>query len=84
MISHDCQLGNHVIISPGAFLAGDSSIGECTYVGMCAAVREKISIGANTIIGMNSTVLKDIPDNVVALGTPAKVIKTNDNKKVFK
>ena len=40
-----------------------------------------VTIGENSIIGMNSIVTKDIPANSVAVGNPAKVIKTLENKK---
>lgn len=38
-----------------------------------------ITIGSNVIIGAGSVVTKDIPDNVVVVGNPAKVIKTIDD-----
>ena len=34
-----------------------------------------VTIGENSIIGANSLVLEDIPDNVIAFGVPAKVIR---------
>ena len=40
-----------------------------------------ITIGNNVVIGGGSVVVKDIPDNVVAVGNPAKVIKTLDAEK---
>ena len=43
-----------------------------------------ITIGNNVVIGGGSVVVKDIPDNVVAVGNPAKVIKTLDAEKFRK
>jgi acetyltransferase-like isoleucine patch superfamily enzyme len=40
-------------------------------------VIEKVCIGEQSIIGAGATVTRDIPDNVVAVGSPAKVIKEN-------
>ena len=37
--------------------------------------KDEITIGRNTTIGAGSVVTKDIPDNVVAAGTPCKVIR---------
>ena len=37
-----------------------------------------VTIGDNVIIGANSTVTHDIPDNVVAVGTPARVLCSLD------
>jgi len=40
-------------------------------------VLEDVNIGANALIGAGSLVLKDIPDGVVAYGSPAKVVRPN-------
>ena len=39
--------------------------------------RSSIQFGDNVVIGAGSVVTKDIPDNVVAVGNPCKVIKKN-------
>ena len=44
----------------------------------------EVTIGNNVVIGGGSVVVKDIPDNVVAVGNPAKVIKTLDAEKFRK
>lgn len=42
---------------------------------MNVTVLKGVSIGANSVVGANSLVTKDIPNNVIAAGIPAKVIK---------
>lgn len=44
-----------------------------------------VHIGSNVVIGSGSVVTKDIPDNCVAVGNPAKVIKeiTDEDKKYY-
>lgn len=42
---------------------------------MFSSIIPKITIGKNVIIGAGSVVTKDIPDNSMALGIPAKVLK---------
>lgn len=42
-----------------------------------------VHIGDNVVIGANSTVLKDIPSNCVAVGSPARIIKENINIKDY-
>ena len=54
---------------------GSISIGNDTYLGANVTVLHGVTIGKNCIIGANSLVTHDIPDNCLALGTPAKVIK---------
>ena len=50
-------------------------IGHDTWLGMNVTVLKGVTIGSNCVVGANSLVTKDIPDNVVAVGSPAKVIK---------
>lgn len=47
-------------------------------IGWDAAILPGVTIGENCIIGCNAVVTKDIPDNSVAAGVPAKVIETID------
>lgn len=76
IIEHEDVIGDHVHIAPGVVLAGRITIKENSFIGAGSVIKEYITIGENTIIGAGSIVLQDIPDNVVAAGTPAKVIKT--------
>ena len=46
-------------------------------VGSHSTVMPGVTIGANSIIGAHSFVTSDIPDNCVAVGVPAKIIKKN-------
>ena len=53
----------------------DVYIGENTWIGAGVVIVPGIKIGKNVIIGAGSIVTKDIPDNVVAVGNPCKVIR---------
>ncbi len=57
-------------------LAAPISIGDNAWIGGGAIICPGVSIGANTTIGAGSVVTKDIPDNVVAVGNPCRVIKS--------
>lgn len=50
-------------------------IGDNVYIGTGAVILGPIHIGNNVTIGANSTVTKDVPDNCVVAGSPAKIIK---------
>lgn len=76
-VTHDCKVGNYVELSPGAILLGRSKIGSYTKIGANATILPKISIGENVQIGAGSVVTRDIPDNCLAVGAPAKIIKQN-------
>ena len=52
------------------------SIGDNVYLGYEAVVLPGVTIGNNVIFGARAIVTKDIPSNSVAVGIPARVIKT--------
>ena len=50
--------------------------GELSFIGTGATIIQSIKIGKNVTIGAGSVIIKDIPDNVIAVGNPAKIIKS--------
>ena len=75
VIEHDCKIGKFAHISPNSVLAGGVEVGEFSHIGLGSSVIQKIKIGKNCVIGAGSAVIKDIDENCVAVGVPAKVIK---------
>ncbi len=53
----------------------DVHIGENTWIGAGVIIVPGITIGKNVIIGAGSVVTKDIPDNVIAVGNPCRVLR---------
>jgi sugar O-acyltransferase (sialic acid O-acetyltransferase NeuD family) len=74
-VGHHTKIGAFSSINPGCTIAGKCEIGENVTVGIGAVILDGLTIGRNTIIGAGSVVTRSIPDDVVALGTPAKVVK---------
>lgn len=69
-------IGDFSSIAVNSCLGGNVSIGNNTAITMSVTVLQKRKIGNNCVIGSGSLVTKDIPDNVVAYGLPAKIIRT--------
>lgn len=76
-VDHECRLGAGVHIAPGATLCGCIEVGAHTLIGPGATVVPRVRIGSNVIIGAGSVVTRDVPDNVVAWGAPARIIEEN-------
>lgn len=69
-----CKLLTHENTSD-KFRIGKVRIGANSVVGAFSIVRGGVSIGSNVTTGIGSIVLKDIPDDRVAIGNPARIVK---------
>ena len=84
IVGHDVEVGENSVVSSMVNIGGACKIGKNCYIGMGALIKESIVIGDNVIIGMGSVVYNDIPSDVIALGNPARPMRPNTDKKVFK
>lgn len=75
-VDHDCVIGDFVHLGPGVILCGTVEIGEGAFIGAGSVVLPGKKIGAWATVGAGSVVTKDIPDFAIAMGNPARVIKT--------
>ncbi|AHZ84223.1 Putative acetyltransferase EpsM [Bdellovibrio bacteriovorus] len=73
IVEHDCTVGSFAHIAPGSVLCGGVSIGEMTLVGARSVAIPLIKVGSQVILGAGSVVVRDIPNNVCAIGNPAKL-----------
>ena len=79
-IGHDAILDDFVNVSPGANISGNVHIGTRCWLGTGAALNQgkggaKLIIGADTVIGSGSVVVKECEANAVYVGNPARRIK---------
>lgn len=77
-ITHDGATLIFRKIRPDLEITKPISVGNDVYIGVNAIIMPGVSIGNNCIIGAGAVVTRDIPENSVAAGVPARVIKTSD------
>lgn len=78
LVEHDCVLHDGVEMGPGAVLCGRVTVMEDTWIGAHATVNPRLTIGRNCIVGAGAVVVRDVPDNVVVTGVPARILKRRD------
>ena len=74
-IAHGVKIGRNSVIIANSMIAGSVKIGENTWVAPSASVLNQKTIGKNSLVGMGAVVLKDVGDNEVVAGSPAKFLK---------
>lgn len=73
-IGHDCITKDFFTTAPGVNISGNCNIGKRVYMGTESAVREKISICDNAVIGMGGIVVKNITEEGIYVGNPVRKI----------
>jgi acetyltransferase EpsM len=76
-IDHECIIADFAHIAPNVTLCGYVEIGEGANIGAASVVIPSVKIGKWATVGAGTIVIKDIPDYAVAVGSPARIIKTN-------
>lgn len=71
-IAHDCMIGNHVVFSNNASLAGHVTVEDYVVFGGFSGVSQFCRVGAHSFIATNAVVIKDVPPYVLASGHYAK------------
>lgn len=82
MISMGVNIAHHNVIGKGCFFSQGTNIGasihikELAYIGISATLMTGIeTIGSNCLVGAGAVVIKDVPDNAIMAGVPAKVLR---------
>ncbi len=73
----NCMIGTQVTVGGKSGHFEVPVIGDNVYLATGAKILGPIKIGNNVIVGANAVVIKDVPDNCVVAGIPAKIIKKN-------
>lgn len=73
-LDHDCNVEDGVHICPGTSVAGLVCVGEASWLGIGASVKQLVTIGADVTVGASAAVICDVPDGQTVVGVPARPI----------
>ncbi len=76
-VAHDCQLGDNIIMSNAANLAGHVTVEDAAVIGGLSGVHQFVRIGKMVMVGAASKVVKDVPPYILVDGHPASVSGIN-------
>lgn len=77
-IGHNNRIGAHSAVVCSK-LYGSVETGENVYI-TSSVIRNQLKVGSNAIVGMGSVVTRDVADNKVVIGAPAKAVRENSGK----
>lgn len=75
LIGHDSFIGENTIIAAHVSVGGFCEIKQNVTIWMGAKIAPRLCIGKNSVIGMNATILSDVPENVTVATKPSVIIK---------
>ncbi|MGC6422226.1 MAG: UDP-3-O-(3-hydroxymyristoyl)glucosamine N-acyltransferase [Flavobacteriaceae bacterium] len=78
-IAHNVIIGENCNIIALSIIGGSTVIGNNTWISPSVSVRDAITIGSNSLIGIGSIVTKSVPDNQIWFGNPAKYYKNKNH-----
>jgi UDP-perosamine 4-acetyltransferase len=70
-VDHDCDVGPHVHVAPGATLSGNVSLDRRVHVGTGASIIQGVRVGARSVIGAGAVVTEDVSPDQTVVGIPA-------------
>ena len=77
-VAHNSKIGKNCAIVAGAVFCGSSSIGANSWAGVGSIVKESTKVGKRVILGLGAVVLKDVDDDDIVAGVPAKSLRRKD------
>ncbi|MGQ9600808.1 MAG: acetyltransferase [Anaerolineae bacterium] len=75
VVGHDVTVGSWVHLAPRVVLAGYTVVGHYSFLGIGASVLPGVAVGQRVVVGAHAAVTRDLPDDVTAVGVPARIIK---------
>lgn len=73
-VGHNVRTGRNCMIVAGAVLCGSVELEDGAYIAPGALVRERLTVGAGSVVGLGAVVVKNVEPGVTVAGVPARVI----------
>lgn len=77
-LGHDSTLKRFAHLATNSVVGANVTVGYACHIGSNSTIREKIKIGNFCLVGAGAVVLKDVPDNTIVIGNPAKILRTKE------
>jgi UDP-3-O-[3-hydroxymyristoyl] glucosamine N-acyltransferase len=74
-VAHNVVIGRNCELTAGTIIGGSTTIGDTSWMGLNCTLKNKINVGSKVIVGCGAAVIKDVADEDIVAGVPAKSIK---------
>ena len=71
-VGHDCVLEDFVTTAPAVNISGRCHLGQCTYIGTNASLREGLRTAPGSVLGMGAVLVSSATEPGVYVGNPAR------------
>jgi len=76
-VGHDTQVNAFAVIAASAVISGGVQVEQGCYVGSGASVKQGIRLGRGSLVGLGAVVVRDVDDEAVVVGNPARPLRRN-------
>ena len=77
VLGHDLIVGEYTSIMASVAIGGNCSIGEGCFIGSGAILNQGVKIGNESLVGMGTSIIKDVPDKTSVINYPRNVLRDN-------
>lgn len=71
-VAHNCRICDKSVVTAGTILCGSSALMEGSWIGTNSTVLNQVVVGENSVVGIGSVVTRNVTNNSIVYGVPAK------------